>query len=106
MVRVLAFPATLILPFNLNLIPFTPMIEKIGVKKYLRTYFKYLKKSLYFQKLIFFIIFNNQCERKKGSRSLKDKYKISNDSAKNNRGPSIFLKTLNLGAQFKHWAFS
>lgn len=49
---------------------------------------------------------NIQLERRYGSFKRKDKRIICKDSAKNNRGPNIFLKTLSLRAHMTHFALS
>jgi hypothetical protein len=105
-VRVLALPATLILPFSWNFIPFIFKSLKITQKKYLNTYFIYRKKVLYFQKLILYIVETIQFVKMKGSLSFKERYISCKDSLRKSLGPKTFLKYLTFCAQIRHWAFS
>jgi len=105
-VRVLALPATLILPFSWNFIPLMFKSLNMTQKKYRNTYLRYLKNILYFQKLILYIVETIQLDKKKGSFNFKAKNIIWRDSFKNNLGPSTFRKYLTFWDQIRHWAFS
>lgn len=66
----------------------------------------YLRKVLYFQKLILYKVEVIQFVKIKGSLSFKERYISCKDSLRKSLGPNTFLKYFTFWAQIRHWAFS